>query len=106
MLKSTNKKGVIKREILTNSDRMELLGCIIDVFDDFLEDYGITIENDEKREEDNAANIYGTDYDILTTEIETILISAGLLNPMCVWTGNECEICTKDCVYRMTKVGG
>ena len=58
----------------------ELLGQIIDAFDDFLERRNLRIptsdaEMDEAGEstEENAARIFGTDYDELKTEIEGTL---------------------------------
>lgn len=94
----------LKREPLTNSERMEMLGCIIDIFEDLLEEKGITAEdipNDErKEEEDNAAIIYGSDYDLLTSGIESILIEAGILNMKCFSSSKECQMCTKECVFR------
>ena len=87
------KTGQLSREPLTNSERMELLGCIIDVFEDFLEEKGIQIENDEREDDDNAAIIYGSDYDRLTSDVETILSNFDMLNAKCGDTGNECNWC-------------
>ena len=74
------RNGNLGREALSNSDRMEMLGCIIDVFEDFLEERGIVIENEEKDGDDSEAIIYGSDYDLLTSGIEAVLIGAGLLD--------------------------
>ena len=46
---------------------------IIELFEDFLEEKGIVIENEEKLEDDDASNIYGTDYGYLQSGIEEIL---------------------------------
>ena len=56
-----------------NGYRLELLGQIIDVFEDFLEEKGIDILNPEKEEDDNPAILYGSDYDVLSDQIESIL---------------------------------
>lgn len=62
-----------------HSERMALLMQIIEVFEDFLDSKGITIQNDEKDQDAGATNIYGTDYGILSDQIEAILIDEGLL---------------------------
>lgn len=64
---------------LSNSDRLEMIGSIIDVFEDFLDDHGIVINNHEKDGDDCGSNIYGTDYGNLENEIEAILISYNLI---------------------------
>ena len=75
--------------LLSNSDRMEMLGCIIDIFEDWLEEKGITAEdipNPEREENEmdldgeNTAIIYGSDYDFLTSQVESVLIRSGILN--------------------------
>lgn len=60
-------------------NRQELLGQIIDIFEDFLDDKGITIPNEDKADDPNAANIYGMDYGRLSNEIEETLVNWGLL---------------------------
>lgn len=70
---------------MTSADKVELIGQIIDIFEDFLEEKGVRIPNDERDEEcqndllDNAANIYGMDYEILSTQIESTLRAWDLL---------------------------
>lgn len=93
-------RGNLKREPLTNSERMEMIGCIIDVIEDFLEARGIAIENDEKKDDYNLAIIYGSDYDELSTGIENVLIDSGILNMKCAVTAKECEMCAKRCGSR------
>ena len=64
-----------------NRDNMQEFICdVIEMFEDFLEEKGITIENPEKQEaiddgEDSEliCNIYGTDYGWLQSEIEASL---------------------------------
>lgn len=98
------RNGNLKREALTNSDRMEMLGCFIDIFEDWLEEKGITVDdipNEEREEdEDNSAIIYGSDYDLLTSKIESVLINSGILNMKCSATGNECKMCVDKCLSR------
>ena len=64
----------------THDDRMEFLGQMIDIVEDFLDDKGVEIENpDRDEEDDNAAIIYGTDYDTLSSGFEGKLIDWGFL---------------------------
>ena len=48
---------------------LEFIGQIIDIFEDFLEERGVTLPNDEREQDEDAAIIYGTDYDQLQTEL-------------------------------------
>lgn len=65
------------RTVLSTNDYLELMGALIDTVEDWLEDKGITaddIPNDEREEEeDNAAIIYGSDYDFLSNSFAAIL---------------------------------
>lgn len=54
-------------------EKAEFIGQIIDVFEDFLEEKGIEVLNDEKEGTENEAIIYGSDYGNISTEIETLL---------------------------------
>lgn len=56
-----------------NNSINEFVGQIIDIFEDFLEFKGIEIENDEKEGTEEETIIYGSDYGILQTNIETML---------------------------------
>ena len=64
---------------VAREDVPELIGQFIDLFEDFLDEKGVKIPNDEKiedateDEEDCIANIYGTDYGDLSDGIEEIL---------------------------------
>ena len=61
--------------ILSQSDRCELFGILIDVVEDFLEEKGVThdmIPNEERESEDSAI-IYGSDYDYLADRFSAIL---------------------------------
>ncbi len=53
---------------------------IIDLFDEWLDDKGVRIENEERDYADpyNGANIYGEDFDYLTEGIINILKSEGI----------------------------
>ena len=64
---------------LTHSNRLELLGCLAEAVEDLLEEKGISIPNPEKEDDENAAIIYGSDYGILTSAFENILVHSGLL---------------------------
>lgn len=46
---------------------------MIEIFEGFLEYKGIVLENDEKEGDKDEANIYGSDYGYLQTEIEDLL---------------------------------
>ena len=59
-----------------HEDRLEQIGGIIDVFEDWLESKGITndmIKNDERDDDESAALIYGTDYDELEDSLHEVL---------------------------------
>lgn len=63
--------------VLTQDERCELFGCLIDAVEDFLEEKGVApdmIPNDErKEEEDNNVLVYGSDYDDLADRFSAIL---------------------------------
>lgn len=61
-------------------NKLEFIGAIIDVFEDFLEEKGITLDNPEICEAveygddpETLAIIYGSDYDLISGQIERIL---------------------------------
>ena len=64
---------------LNNSERMELIGQLVDVFEDFLDARGIGILNPEKNEDPDAANIYGTDYSEIADGLEATLTNWNLI---------------------------
>lgn len=65
---------------LSNSERLETICDFIEAFEDFLDEKGIVIPNDEKDQDpDSASNIYGTDYGNLSDRIEHLLIRYGVL---------------------------
>lgn len=60
----------------------EFIGQIIDTFEDFLEEKGIDIPNDEKDDRDDpdsAAIIYGTDYGNLQSALEELMLNWGVV---------------------------
>jgi len=65
---------------LDHTERLCLFSDIIEAFEGLLDEKGIVIENDEKKEELYSSNIYGTDYGNLEYAIERILIGYGLLD--------------------------
>ncbi len=62
---------------MPEADKCELFGVLIDTVEDWLDSKGITtddIPNDEREQEDeNAAIIYGSDYDYLAEKFAEIL---------------------------------
>ena len=64
--------------MVKTNDRAEFIGQIIDIFEDFLEEKGIEIPNDD-REDENDAIIYGLDYGELQTKLESMMTSWGIL---------------------------
>lgn len=58
---------------LGNDRKLEFLHDIIDVFEGFLDDKGIVIDNPDKAQSEDPANIYGCDYGDLESEIECVL---------------------------------
>jgi hypothetical protein len=68
------------RKVMDNSERLETICDFIEAFEDFLDEKGIVIPNDEKDQDpDSASNIYGTDYGNLSDSIEHLLIRYGVL---------------------------
>ncbi len=59
---------------IKQTDEAKFIGQFIDVFEDFLDSKGICIGNaDRDEDDDNAAIIYGEDYDILADEILSVV---------------------------------
>lgn len=62
------------------NDKTELIGGIIDIFEDFLDKKGVTLEPPKKSYEmeldgGTNANIYGSDYDSVSDSLESLLRS-------------------------------
>lgn len=69
-----------------NGDRTEFLGQLIDTFEDFLEGKGITFPNSEREDSgEDAAIIYGSDYDWIQCGLEETLMRWGVLAPELRW---------------------
>ena len=62
-----------------NTDRLTTISEFIEAFEDFLEEKGIDIPNDEKDNDPDASTIYGTDYGNLSDRIEKLLVRYGVL---------------------------
>ena len=68
---------------MTNSDKLEFLGQIIDIFEDFLDEKGVKIDNPDRDRDaiEDAAysdtNIYGCDYSDLSDRIESTMTNWG-----------------------------
>ena len=63
---------------IDTNDLPEFIGQIIDIFEDFLDEKGVILENEERDcdpdlDPEFAANIYGSDYDQLQDEIRRTL---------------------------------
>ena len=66
--------------MINQNDKAELIGGIIDIFEDFLDKKGVTLESLEESDEmeldgGTNANIYGTDYDSISYSLESLLRS-------------------------------
>lgn len=64
--------------MINQNDKAEFIGCIIDIFEDFLDEKGVTLEPPEKSDEmeldgGTTANIYGSDYDSISDSLESLL---------------------------------
>lgn len=68
---------------MTNSDKLEFIGQIIDIFEDFLDEKGVKINNPDRDRDavmDAAysnTNIYGCDYGDLSDRIESTMTNWG-----------------------------
>lgn len=58
---------------LSDDDAPEFIGQIIDVFEDFLDEKGIAIENEEREGDEDESIIYGSDYDEIADGIREII---------------------------------
>lgn len=62
-----------------HSERLTHLSLIIELFEDFLDEKGIVIPNDEKDQDPDASNIYGTDYGNLESRLDDLLVRLGMM---------------------------
>ena len=70
--------------MIEEKDRLEFIGQIIDIFEDFLDEKGVVIPNEERSErdfddDDIIVNIYGTDYGNLSDDLERMMVSWDVL---------------------------
>lgn len=78
--KKEKKENNMAREIIVKEDeKVEFIGQIIDIFEDFLEDNGIEIPNSEREDENNSAIIYGSDYGCLQEDLEKCMKAWGVI---------------------------
>lgn len=82
---------------------MNTVHKILDIFEDFLEDKGVWIENEEREGDEGEAILYGMDYGRLYEEINellatepTIILENGQYKKLPVYTGNQKIIITVD----------
>lgn len=69
------------RKCIDESERLSIIAQYIELFEDFLDERGIDIPNDEKEQSpDSACTIYGTDFGELAGQIEYLLIKHGVLD--------------------------
>lgn len=78
LINEPDHQGILK-EPLTQADKAELFGQIIDIFEDFLHEKKVTFENDERGGTEDAAIIFGSDYDVIVQKLEGILEAWNLI---------------------------
>ena len=64
--------------MIDQNNKTEFIGNIIDIFEDFLDEKGVTLESPERDDEmeldgGTTANIYGSDYDSISDSLEALL---------------------------------
>ncbi len=101
-----NESGQISED-MSQSDRMELWGCLIDVVEDWLTEKGITaddIPNDEREDTEDAAIIFGDDYDYFADRFAKVIgisrdcpnvVTGEEKNETQSWAEREIEIACK-----------
>lgn len=72
LVKEAEKPKVVPRESVAT---------IIDIFEDFLEERNVTIDNPDKDGDETEAIIYGEDFDILMSGIIGVLENSGFKVP-------------------------
>lgn len=63
--------------MINQNDKTEFIGCIIDIFEDFLDEKDITLEPPKESDEMEldggiTSNIYGSDYDSISDSLEAL----------------------------------
>ena len=62
------------KNMIDQNDKAEFIGRIIDIFEDFLDKKGVTLESPKKSYEmELDGNIYGSDYDSISDSLEALL---------------------------------
>lgn len=69
----------VLKEPLTQADKAELFGQMIDVFEDFLDEKHVWFKNNEREDTEDAAIIFGTDYDAIVQKLKGILEAWNLI---------------------------
>ncbi len=64
---------------MTNEEKKDMIGEIIDQVEGFLEFYEINIPNDEREGHPEALNIYGSDYETMSYQIGEVLTKYGVV---------------------------
>ena len=73
--------SINEKIIINKMNKPELIGNIIDIFEDFLDDKGIIIPNPEKDEDPELDMESPEDYDSLSTSLENLLRSWSIAEP-------------------------
>ena len=66
-------------KVIPHEERLEILNAFIEIFEDFLDERGIVIPNEEKENDPDACNIYGSDYGEMEAKVEKLLINLGYM---------------------------
>ena len=66
------------KKITNNAEQMAFVGAIVDIFEDFLEEKAIVIPNDDHQGSEGEANIYGSDYDVISDELKKLFRNYGI----------------------------
>ena len=69
-----------KENRLNESTKAEFVSQVIEIFESFLDDRNIVLDNYEKEDDEDAANIYGSDYGELQTGLEDLIDRWGIEN--------------------------
>lgn len=59
---------------ISKEDAPEFIGQVIDIFEDFLEERHVVLNNDERDEDPSAAIIYGSDYGVLQEQLQQMFL--------------------------------
>lgn len=69
-----------KNIVVNDDDRLQIVCEFVEAFEDFLDERGIDIPNDEKEQSpDSASTIYGTDFGDLCDRMDHLLTVYGVL---------------------------